>query len=591
MRRLPLLLALALAALHASCLQGPLVVAASSGDVVATWDRFDAVGFLWPPPANPFDPAEADLRGEFRAPDGQVTTLPAFYTRDFTRALVGGFEHLTPYGVPHWRTRFTPTRPGAWEWRWVATTPGGRFETAWRAFTVTPAAPGRHGFLRTSPDDPRFLRFDDGAPYLALGLNLCWYDGRGSFAYDDWFAKLAAQGATYVRLWMPSWAFGLEWIRRDASGALASSSLGDYRERLDRAWQLDHVLESAARHGLQVMLSLQNHGAFSLSANSEWADSPYNATNGGPLAEPREFFTDPAARELFRRRLRYVVARWGYATNLLAFELWNEVDLAESPGVQPVRDWHVEMAGVLRALDPYDHLVTTSTTIAGDLGLFALPEIDFAQLHFYAYPGVSDLSESIPFLLTAIAAPGKPVLAAEIGVDYRGPVETIARDPTGVGVHDTLWAGVLAGSLGTGMSWWWDNVIDPLDLWSHWGPVARATEGIAFDREAFAPGGAVAQSATRPLRAYALRGTSTLLAWVRNTRHQWYPPGTGLDPTPIADATLAVSGLADGDWQARWIDTLSGADLAVGPVQIAGGAATLPIPTFSQDVALRLERR
>jgi hypothetical protein len=76
----------------------------------------------------------------------------------------------------------------------------------------------------------------------------------------------------YVRLWMPSWAFGIEWLRRD--GETVVSSLGDYRDRLDRAWQLDHVLEAAQAHGIYVMLTLQNHGPFSLEANSQWEDEP-----------------------------------------------------------------------------------------------------------------------------------------------------------------------------------------------------------------------------------------------------------------------------------------------------------------------------
>ena len=88
----------------------------------------------------------------------------------------------------------TPTQPGRWQWRWVATTPQGSAATAWRCFEVDPPAAGRHGFLRRSPLDGRYLRFDDGTPYVAIGENLGWYDVRGTFAYDDWFAKLAAQG-------------------------------------------------------------------------------------------------------------------------------------------------------------------------------------------------------------------------------------------------------------------------------------------------------------------------------------------------------------------------------------------------------------
>ena len=493
-------------------------------------------------------------------------------------------------GQAQWRVRMTPTQPGVWQWRWVATTPGGTATTEWQSFDVDPAAPGRHGFLRRSPQDGRYLRFDDGTPYIAIGENVGWYDGRGTFAYDDWFAKLAAQGVNHVRLWMPSWAFAVEWITRAPDGTVASTSLGDYTKRLDRAWQLDQVTDAADRHGIAVMLSIQNHGAFSLDTNSEWDDNPYNAANGGPLATPAAFLTDPTARALFQRRLRYLVARWGAATNLLAWELWNEVDAVG--GGATVEAWHVEMGDALRALDPYDHLISTSLARSALSSYWSLPQIDFTQVHHYSFPLGLDLPTVAEARLRAYrnAYPGKPVLLSEYGVDYRGPAETLENDPDAIGFHHGIWIGLLAGGFGTGMSWWWDNLVDPQDLYFHFGPVARFTESIAFDTQGFEPIRPVAAAAGRNLKAYALRGTSVVLAWVQNLDHQWlYPPLPGPDEAPVEAATLALTNLADGAWTARWIDTYTGFDVATEAVTVTGGAITLAVPTFARDVALRLE--
>lgn len=587
----PFLLALGLA-LGAGCAPpepsvwaGPL---AAGGRV---WERFETIGHVWAEFANPFDPDEIRVDGEFAAPDGSTLVMPGFATREFRRELVGGFEHRRATSDLHWRVRVTPTQPGTWSWRWVVTTPAGVAETPWQTFEVAEAAPDRHGFLRTSPLDPRYLRHDDGTPWIGIGENVCWYDGRGTFAYDDWIPKLAAQGVNFIRLWMPSWAFGLEWIRRNPDGSLASSSLGDYTDRLDRAWQLDHVMELAERHGIAVMLSIQNHGAFSLTSNSEWADSPYNAANGGPVATPAAFLTDPAARALFQRRLRYLVARWGYATNLQAWELWNEADLVASGAA--MNAWHAEMADELRALDPHDHLISTSRASANaGAAYWSLPQIDFTQVHLYSFPLPYDLPSVVePLLRQHRNAHAKPTLLGEYGVDYRGPAETIENDPEGVGFHQGLWIGILAGGFGTGMSWWWDNVVDPEDLYFHFGPVARFAEGVAFDAEGFAPVRPAVGAPDRNLAAYALRGTTTVLAWVQNVDHQWLlDPLPGPDPSPVEDATLALTDLADGAWTARWIDTYTGKDVAVEAVTVTGGAATLAVPTFAKDVALRLER-
>ena len=42
---------------------------------------------------------------------------------DAERELVGGFEKRRPITGLFWAVRFSPTQPGTWRWRWVATTP------------------------------------------------------------------------------------------------------------------------------------------------------------------------------------------------------------------------------------------------------------------------------------------------------------------------------------------------------------------------------------------------------------------------------------------------------------------------------------
>jgi hypothetical protein len=161
-----------------------------------------------------------------------------------------GREVLTPGGTGHWRVRFTPTEAGTWNWSTAVSIDGGPASTSPTNTFACDADPSSHGFLRRSPDDSRQLRWDDGSPYLAIGENLAWYRGReGTFAYDDWLDELAAHGATWMRVWMPVWAFGLETITRDDNGIIVQNSLGDYTTRLDRAWQLDDVAKRQGNAG------------------------------------------------------------------------------------------------------------------------------------------------------------------------------------------------------------------------------------------------------------------------------------------------------------------------------------------------------
>ena len=572
---------------------------------VRVWERFEATLPIAVVASNPFDPAQADVRVEFRDPDGSVVTTPGFVYRAYERTLAGGTEQLSEAGPLEWRVRFTPTAAGRWHWRWLRTLGSNEPEVgAWQPLQVGPNLDKeRHGFVRRSPHDDRYLAFDDGAPFFAVGENLSWADGRGTFAYDAWFARLAAEGVNYVRLWMPSWGFGLDY---------APAELGNYTERLDRAWQLDYVLEQAEAHGIHVMLSVQNHGPFDLDDffGSGWPTNLYNAENGGPLAHPSEFWGDEDARRFFRRYLRYVAARWGYATNLLAWELLNEGNLpSQPPSFQTMVDWHREMAATLTSHDPNDHLVTTSSSqgelvvgfwLTGRVGsnlpfrpVWELPEIDFAQIHAYqiATIGVAtSVHTMFPPLVATLRAFGKPVLIGETGVDFQGPAETLSVDPDGDGFHDALWAGVFSESFGTGMSWWWDNVVDPEDRYFHFGPVAELVAGVAFDREAFVAVVGGAASPTRELAAHALAGDRTLLAWIRNAAHEYYTP----DATSVEGGTFELPPLPPGSWRGSWRHTtIRGPAGELGKVELESNAAgdpiVLTIPSFSKDIALRLE--
>jgi hypothetical protein len=547
------------------------------------YGRFEASADLAPVPANPFDPAQADVRAVFVDPRGREHRALAFWYQAHERTQVDGHEVLTPVGEPHFRVRFTPQTIGSWRWWWEASTPDGRARSEARRLEVRPS--GNAGFLRQSPRDERYLAFDDGSPYFAVGENLAWYDARGTYAYDAWLDALAAEGATYIRLWMPSWAMGIEW---------SDGPLGDYSARLDRASQLDYVMDAAAARGIQVMLSLQNHGAFSTDTNSEWAGNPYNAANGGPLAAPEEFWTNATARNLFKRRLRYVVARWGFSTALLAWELWNEADLVDGYGGNATLEWHREMADHLRVLDPHDHLVTTSFAVfLFDPRVWREAGLDLTQLHFYSLTETTsfgpDLAQDVSeFTAGRLEVAPLPVLFAELGVDARGPDETRASDPEGIGVHDGLFAGVVSGGFGTAMPWWWDNVIDvePERYYPMFGAVARWIDGVRFDRERFAFDGA-AESAERPLVVYGLTGRRHALMWVKDDAFQWNAP----TPVAIDDGILHLDALAPGAWCGRWYDTWAGAFETRVHAQVrTGRPVELPIPPFERDLALRLKR-
>jgi hypothetical protein len=545
--------------------------------------RFELGLDVTPQPANPFDPAEMEVQLLLRDPSGRTTTVDACWFQDFERALVGNREVLTPHGDPYWKAAYTPTQSGRWRWRWTVATPGARASSDWSTLWVS-SQPAGPGFLHVSLRDPRYLVHDDGTPYFAIGENLAWYDRRGTYAYDAWLDRLAAQGATWIRVWMPGWGMGIE---------ADDTPLGDYTARLDRAWQLDYVFEAAAQRGIAVQLVLLHHAAFSTVFNQEWDTNPYNAANGGPLASPEQFFTDPLARSYFMRRLRYIVARYGARTNLLAWELWNEVDLTDHYDGATVAAWHRDFAEVLRLIDPPRHPITTSFLyFFNDPAVVDGAGLDLVQQHFYSrsdtIPLFPDLARvAVDFPRARFAQYGRPVLMAELGVGA-GPDDTLALDPEGIAVHDGLWAGAFGEAMGTSMPWWWRLVIDayPDRYYPMFGSVSSFLRDVPWDREGFvASEPTVTTASGRAVRTHALVGRSLALLWVKDGGVRYYSP----ERVTIDDARVALDALP-GTWSAAWWDTWDGSWYQTALVE-GGPGRTLAMPPFAADTAVRLVRK
>jgi len=448
---------------------------------VALYGRFELSADIVSPIQNPFDYDEVHLSGTFTSPAGKTKTVDGFYFQDYTLNTVSG--GLTVSGSPQWRLRFTPDEAGIWEYTISFTNPGGTANSAKQNFQVSPGA--AKGFLRKASD--QYLKNDDGSAFFPIGENIGWYNS-SVLDYRTWVDKLAANGGNFIRIWMASWSFGIEWN---------DTGLGNYSNRMDRAWNLDWVIDHAAEQGVRVQLCLNNHGQVSSQTNPEWSDNPYNAANDGPCANTWDFFTDAMARNLFKNRMRYIIARWGGSASLGAWELFNEVELTDafSDHHDAVTAWHDEMAQFIRGVDPYKHLVTTSyAQYPNDPATWSLASLDYTQLHYYS--STSDL-ETLhrTGLLRYMSDFGKPALVGEFGLNTDG-VGLIALDPSGINIHNSIWSHTASGAMGAGMTWWWDSYVDPQDLYHHYQPLNLFVSELDLSGQTYAPANVLCMSDT-----------------------------------------------------------------------------------------------
>ena len=120
-----------------------------------------------------------------------------------------------------------------------------------------------------------------------------------------------------------------------------------------------------------------------------------------------------------------------------------------------VASWHGVMGGWLHTNDAFGHLVTTSLTGSSDRPeIWTLPQMDFADYHSYGEPSPAlRLATVTQSFLRRYA---KPVLIDEFGTDWRG--WNRENDPYLRGFRQALWGGALGVSVGSGMSWWWEEI-------------------------------------------------------------------------------------------------------------------------------------
>lgn len=378
------------------------------------------VTFAFTPPTAA---ADQELWARVVTPSGRTLTLPAF-------ALDAG----------RFAVRARPDEVGTYRLDAVLAGPS---PGAAKAIPASPASPESVAVDRVAPlpaitTDPAGGGFRDarGAAFVPVGSNLAWARDRDVIGYyRQALAAFGAAGLNWTRIWMAHWG-GLnpDWLPEHAG---PSPAPGSFDEKIAQRW--DDLLALAEDHGIYVQLVLQHHGQVSTTVNPNWADHPWNAANpGGFLRRPADFFTDPRARELTRRRYRTLVARCAWSPAIFAWELFNEVHWVDALKLErneaAVAAWHAEMADYLRSIDAYGHLVTTSTE---DLRSPIYARMDFLQPHLYA----ADLLTGARRFAPRLAGDTRPVFYGEFGDDH-APVDAAVK-ASGVTEAPPIWAGLM----------------------------------------------------------------------------------------------------------------------------------------------------
>lgn len=477
---------------------------------------------------NPYDPDVIDVYAVFHSPEGKTFRVNGFYFEAYNFTEKDGYEVAARFGDGDgWKVRFTPDMVGDWSFEIHAEDRGGSVSMSsfnGKRMVFKCSGTNAEGFVRKA--NSKYLKreaFVDGQrqyhSFYPVGPNVAWYASAdynrfkkpyGIYDYKKYIDALTGN-ANYMRIWLTRYQYlslyGPEHaIRENGKPVVYFDSELNQKD----AAELDFIVSYAADHGITLMPCFFTFGDFRddsealeksakyNSMPSGWRYNPYHTILG--LERPLEFFSDPEAIRITKNLIRYIIARWGYATNIVCWELWNEVgnifkkDPINRAEGQALFDWHSTMAAMIAEQDPYRHLITTSTGSSNaveNLKEEVFKDLDISQLHTYQNIQKAKSKEQMSHILFLKAQemreiyPDKPYFMGEYGLDNPvSGIDYLSKDPQGVDIHNSSWSSLFSGSLSLASFWYWD-VLSKCNLFRQFKPMMVFCSGLPILSDSF----------------------------------------------------------------------------------------------------------
>ena len=430
---------------------------------VPVFSRVEAQFTLRAAYTNPFDPADIQVDGVITLPDGRRVTVPAFFCVPFQpkKGLTQMAPNITyePAGKAGWRLRFAPDLPG--EYRLVIRARDGKgrqVESSEGTFRAEASA--RKGFVRVAAGNPMFFENSaDGSLFWPVGANVAYTHtsneknkgASGQSSYEHYFGQAKGK-MNATRVWLCHWAW-LEWTPQQAGAVWPEyGGPGYYNQMI--ATGMDRVFELAEAQGLRLMLVTEDNNEFMVNETSAgtWNAHPYNQVNGGPCGEPGEFFSSAEARRLYRNRLRYIVARWGYSDALWGINSCNDFS---NPDAEKL-DWLKHVRGYVHELFAGYRPIIYGTNF----------RFEANQVADYRQAGRGPVNRDKPNVV-------QECFYTRVAGSFRQEL------------HEQLWNGLGRGLGGIMV---WDHVlVDRTGSWDEFLPLTRFVQDLPLHRHSWQP--------------------------------------------------------------------------------------------------------
>lgn len=488
---------------------------------VNLFDLFEVSFTLGDTYSNPYDPDTISITATFFSPDAKTYIVNAFYYEGYSFFYYDGYENYNSTNNNGWRIRFTPNCVGTWRFHLQARDRNGITTmpyTGIRNYTfVCNSVSNANGFI--SKANSRYLKRDivkNGQrqfhSFFPIGPDISWYSCKvdtlsppyskpyGIYEYEKFIDSLDGN-ANYMRIFLSQFQylslFGPEYTQLDNNGEPIVYFNKTVNQK-DSA-ELDYIITYAKDHGITILPCIFNCTNLTYNDSpTSWQNNPFNNI----LSIPCVFFTNPDAIKITKNLIRYIVSRWGYATNIVGWELWNEVSnmidykLCNKRIDQDILDWHNKMAGYIAGIDPFNHCITTSMgNIDTHPHLYhaIFNNLDFVQQHEYHNIQNAASSHQLSYMLFSRTTQSlgdyqsHPFFMGEFGFGQNNTTPSyFEKDPWGIDLHNSLWSSTFSASMGPASFWWW-YYLDRNGLFCRYRPILHFCENLPILSETFTP--------------------------------------------------------------------------------------------------------
>jgi hypothetical protein len=418
----------------------------------------------------------------------------------------------------------------------------------------------------------------DGKQSFIFSRNVAGYQ---LIDYDTFLDWAKAGGSKFVRIQLDSLGMGY-------------TIAGD----VDPTWiaQWDQVFDKAGADGIYILPVFS--GWFDWNAGtgySTWKSNPLNQANGGPVQSPGELFQKgSAAQTLWLNWMKALVMHWQGRKDILAWEIFSEVNLASGTTESNGIDFINTAASIIRANDSSKRPVTASLA---DTGLwpdfYKNTSIDFINLH--PYPPSAQLDRTvISEVRNSLNTYKRPLLIGESGLNAATPDSaegkiTIAQNAQ-IGAQHAIWAAMVSGAMNGRALYWEDSfgIYFP-NLGIPWMqkyeteelPAANFVNGVDFS--GFKP---LEVTTSSDVWGAAVGNESSMLGWFRDAGSE--PPDWNLRPIISKQSVKITIPSSAANWKVGFYNTKDGTTvLSSNSVSATGNTITIPLPDFRDDIAFK----